>query len=154
MVESQPLAEYLDWINFKYFCTFTTRLPIGLNSTRRLAETVANKIKAGSQSTMFWCAEPFDVREGFHFHALIRTPWTQKEIKQWYEPKWGRCDLIDNTRSNRGRAASFYCAKYLQKHLSDYDIYFEDDLKKRNQHNVEYTNLNVTIEPEHRKLGT
>lgn len=131
--ELDAIAGFLDTIDFRYFCTFTTSKPISLNSTRRIAENVAKFVDAGRTSTMFWAAEPFDVREGYHFHALLRTPVHSLEIFNWYFPRYGRCQIIDNYQTERGQAASYYIAKYINKKLSDYDIYFEDNIRNRSQ---------------------
>lgn len=121
---TEALAGYLDSINFQYFCTFTTRKPVSVASTRKIAERVANFIDAGGQNTMFWAAEKFDVREGFHFHALMKVQWiTPTDVWAWYFPRYGRCQVIDNTEIDRRQSASWYCAKYVTKRLADYDIY-------------------------------
>src|SRR6267142_3663185 len=103
------LAGFLSALDFTHFCTFTSRKPISVASTRRIAEQVAVFVKAlpprafdirdtypwdaksshiaifsqipaqnlqtfEATSSMFWAAEKFDTREGYHFHALISTP--------------------------------------------------------------------------------
>jgi len=120
-------AGYLDSMNLDYFCTFTTRKPISLASTRKIAERVAGRIDAGGTTTMFWAAEKFDVREGFHFHALIKIHLqhhiTPETIWAWYFPRFGRCQVIDNRDPDRQQTASWYSAKYMTKELADYDLY-------------------------------
>jgi len=146
-MEVEPLAGFLDSISFKYFCTFTSREPIYLKSTRRIAERVGKFIHAGSQSTYFWVAEEFDARDGYHFHALMRTPYHAIEIFNWYLARFGRCQLIDNSEPERRLAASYYCSKYITKALTDYDIYFEDSIRNRNQLDNNSTDfpLNVPV---------
>jgi len=78
------------------------------------------------------------VRDGFHFHALIRTDHDPKELKEWYERHWGRAQIIDNHQKRR-LAASVYCSKYITKRLTDYDFYFADDIKKRDQSHIAFT---------------
>jgi len=132
-IEVEALAGFLDVVDFKYFCTFTTRKPISLNSTRRIAENVGKFIDAGNTSTLFWAAEPFDVREGYHFHALMRTHLHALEIYGWYFQRYGRCQIINNEEPERRRAASYYVSKYITKKISDYDVYFEKDIRNRQQ---------------------
>lgn len=132
-IETQAIAGFLDNIDFRYFCTFTTRKPISIASTRRIAETVVSFVDGGNTSTVFWAAEPFDVREGYHFHALMRTPKDKLEIFDWYFRRYGRCSILDNSEPDRRQAASYYCSKYLTKKLADYDIHFETALKNRQQ---------------------
>lgn len=68
------MAGFLDKISFDYFCTFTTRRPVSLYATRRIAEKVCDHVGAGHEWSVFWAAEEFDVRDGFHFHALMKQP--------------------------------------------------------------------------------
>jgi len=166
-MQIDALAGFLDVIDFKYFCTFTTRKTMTLRQTRSIAENVGKFINAGDLSTYFWAAEPFDTgvnaafelsnpelidprkegtilkpnkgRIGYHFHALIRTPWNKMDIFDWYFPRYGRCDIIDNQTPERQRAASWYISKYITKELSDYDIYFEKGIRNREQINIPLT---------------
>ena len=132
-IQIDALAGMLDTIDFTHFCTFTTRKPISLGSTRRIAEKVAKYVDAGQTSTMFWAAEQFDVRDGFHFHALLRTPMNQLDIFGWYFERYGRCQLINNQDPDRRQAASYYCSKYITKKLTDYDVYFSHEIRNRTQ---------------------
>lgn len=140
------IAGFLDVIDFKYFCTFTTRKPISVGSARRIAEKVGTFIDAGGASTYFWAAEPFDSREGFHFHALMRTPYNKLEIFNWYYSRFGRCQIIDNQEPDRRLAASYYCSKYITKKLSDYDIHFERGIKTRDQQPIVFSTV-LTAKP-------
>lgn len=88
---------------------------------------------------MFWAAEKFDVREGFHFHALLRTPYNALDIWNWYYPRFGRCQLIDNHAPDRRLAASWYVSKYITKEVTDYDIYFENGIRNRAQSNIDFS---------------
>jgi hypothetical protein len=76
---------------------------------------------------MFWAAEKFDVREGFHFHGLVKIHQqhyiTPEYIWAWYFPRFGRCQVIDNRDPDRQQSASWYCSKYMVKELADYDLY-------------------------------
>lgn len=132
-IQMEAIAGFLDSIQFTHFCTFTTRKPISLGSTRRIAENVGRYIDAGNSSTYFWAAEQFDVRDGYHFHALIRTPLNALDVFGWYFARYGRCQLIDNREPERQLAASYYTSKYITKKLTDYDIYFEKAIRHRDQ---------------------
>ena len=129
----EALGNFLDVIDFSHFCTFTTRKPVSVAATRRIAEKVAKFVDAGRASSMFWAAEKFDVREGFHFHALLSTPLHPLEIFNWYYPRYGRCQIINNTEPERRQAASYYCSKYVTKELADYDVYLSDAIRNRAQ---------------------
>ena len=121
------LAGFLDALNFTHFCTFTTTLPIGLGSTRRIAEKLYFFMGGSRLSSIFWVAEKFEVREGYHFHALIRTPLRPVDIWNWYFSRYGRCQIIDNTLPERMLPASFYVSKYITKKVSDYDLYINPE---------------------------
>lgn len=127
------LAGFLDTISFDFFCTFTTRKPIGMNTVRRHATVVTDKIKNGTlflgnyleadyDMSIFWCAERFDVREGFHWHALLKANIDKYQLFDWYFRRYGRCQIIDNREPDRQLAASYYVSKYVTKELADYDI--------------------------------
>lgn len=153
--ETEALAGFLSAIDFTHFCTFTTRKACSVPAMRRIAVNVAKYIGAGESSTMFWAAEKFDAMDGmkstavlqhpgddhhvdfttsrYHFHALLRTTHSPIDIFGWYHPRYGRCQVIDNTDSDKRHSASFYCAKYVTKSLADYDIYFARDIKTRAQ---------------------
>jgi len=124
---TEAMAGYLNSFDFQYFTTFTTRKPVSLPGTRRIAEQLATTIDAGITTTMFWAAEEFDVREGFHFHALLNLNSsaciTPQSIWAWYFERYGRCQIINNTDPNTRQSAGFYCAKYITKRLADYDLY-------------------------------
>lgn len=131
--ETEALAGFLSAVDFTHFTTFTTRKPISVNSARRIAENLAKFLDAGRTTTMFWAAEAFDTREGFHFHALLRTPMNAMEIFDWYFKRYGRCQIINNTDPDTRHSASYYCGKYVTKKLADYDIYFAKDIQQRGQ---------------------
>lgn len=133
----ETLGNFLAVVNFTHFCTFTSRRPISLNATRRIAENVAKYVDAGNTGSMFWAAEKFDVREGYHFHALLATPINAMDIFGWYFPRYGRCQIIDNTDPERQQQASYYCSKYVTKALADYDIYFSRKIAQRHHVNAQ-----------------
>lgn len=135
----EALAGFLDKVSFDYFCTFTTRKPVSLYATRRIAEKVCERVEAPQKSSVFWAAEEFDVRDGFHFHALMKMdqprpvitvdgtsrifqPFNKMELFDWYFQKYGRCQIIDNREPDRQLAASHYISKYITKRITDYDF--------------------------------
>lgn len=122
------LAGFLDAINFTHFCTFTMSKPTSIGSCRRIAERVYQNIGGRSASSMFWASEKHELTEGagsnrFHFHALLRTPMRPIDIFNWYYPRYGRCQIIDNSDPARMLSASRYVSKYITKEIADYDIY-------------------------------
>jgi hypothetical protein len=83
---SDKFAEWLDSLQFDYFCTFTTPYELTIPSARRAMEGLFDNLKkdfspvdtsqlvpdARNDLKMFFATEPFDVKEGHHTHALIR----------------------------------------------------------------------------------
>jgi hypothetical protein len=123
------LAGFLDVISFDFFCTFTTRKPIGVKTCRRHADKVLDFVrKDDSETSFFWAAEKFELTEGagsnrFHWHALLKSQVDKYKLFNWYFQKFGRCQIIDNREPDRQAAASYYCSKYMVKSLGDYDIH-------------------------------
>jgi hypothetical protein len=72
---------------------------------------------------MFWAAEPFDVRDGNHIHALIHTDSSKETLRKWMKERYGRTQVLDYDPT---KGAHSYCAKYITKDLSDYDIIFKN----------------------------
>jgi len=140
--EIKEMVSFLHEKKFDLFSTFTTSKPISLPTTRRLAERFAKRFHAPNEMEFFWCAEPFDTREGYHFHGLIKNhmnytqddyfrywtkgePYTNFEGKDCIRGKYGRSHFF---KINRSKSAEFYLTKYITKRLSDYDFIFKPPL--------------------------
>jgi len=140
--EQKGLINFLYESGFDTFATLTTCKPMGITSARRHAETFGKFISAGIDTNLFWCAEPFDIRVGYHLHALIgnkdRNEFQRKAVNQMYSEYWGnrygeirtikgkkkflpaRCNFLPI----RGKFnAEYYVTKYITKKLADYDFY-------------------------------
>ena len=66
-------ANYLGTLDWDYFATFTTGYELTLKSARRAMERFHYKIdRDHNGSTLFWVAEPFECKDGFHTHALLK----------------------------------------------------------------------------------
>jgi hypothetical protein len=121
------VAEYLDAVDWSHWCTFTTKWELTLPSARRMALKIKEKFCSPlsdmfqiDNPAMFWAAEPFDIKNGYHIHALIRTGASKKELREWSKKKYGRSMILDY---QKGKGAASYCAKYITKKLSDYDYW-------------------------------
>ena len=139
---------YLPWLKaqpWSFFCTGTTRYELTLKSARRLAERFYKAImNQGEYVTMFWAAEPFDVKEGHHIHFLVyfmRFPGpglfrTLVDLWQWTtgnkalfihagtnKIEWDKVswNAINLRSYDRKRGAAGYTAKYMNKTRADYD---------------------------------
>lgn len=89
---------------------------------------------------MFWAAEPFDIKEGHHLHAVIRMSDVhsfQKIIGTWQVisgnktmekgDKWNRVQI---EQYDKKLGAGHYISKYITKELADYDFYSNKTLTR------------------------
>ena len=130
-------STYGEWLNsyqWSYFCTFTTRYSLTLPSARRLMYRFwdMDDLKRTGACQMFWCAEPFDSREGYHTHGLLLADQilTKNDLGNIYQVAAGNTEISkDNwhrlqlTKYNPKLGASHYCGKYITKYLADYDFW-------------------------------
>lgn len=66
-------ANFLGTLDWDYFCTFTTGYELTLKSARRAMQRFHNKIAQNyGGSILFWVAEPYECKDGFHTHALLK----------------------------------------------------------------------------------
>jgi hypothetical protein len=126
---SDVFGGFLESTEWSYWCTFTTGWELTLPSARRMANKIFTKFCGAmgqgdlfqiENPAMFWAAEPFDCRNGFHIHALMRTGADAKQIYTWSKKKYGRAQVI---KYQKGKGAASYCGKYITKRLSDYDYW-------------------------------
>jgi hypothetical protein len=153
--QKSELDSYAEWINqtdWSFFCTFTTHYELTLPSARRLMERTHQKyLNYFGECQLFWVAEPFECKEGFHTHGLLKVPETAlnkskvlpkfhfQNVVDMYQSmvggkvlkndngkltfdKWNRIELKKfDQRKNAGR----YACKYIKKSQygkGDYDI--------------------------------
>jgi len=122
----RTFSNWLSEYHFKTFGTFTTKQSLTLEGARRMAGNFGHWIQAGKESTMFWAAEPFDTREGYHFHALLNTNISNHEMWDYWTNKkqFGRSSFIEIHRKLGSKdQIENYCSKYITKRLADYDLY-------------------------------
>jgi len=127
-------GEFLNTLPWDYFCTFTAPYSLSEKAARRSMGKLKSQltIQNGSEPTIFWVAEPFDSKHGYHLHALLRD--TGK-------PEPGRVGIIKKTWQKviKGKYGSenrfttvlpydpnlgghYYVAKYLHRYNADYDF--------------------------------
>lgn len=125
-------GDFLEEKTWTFYCTLTTRYPLTLNSARRSVERLNEfiKINQNIQNEIFWVAEPFDTKYGYHIHALIKLhcPDELKRkndiIKAWqnvtkgsYKEGYNHC-LILPYRPNSG--GNYYMSKSIWKSDIEY----------------------------------
>lgn len=127
----ESYATWLETIKWNKFATFTTPYEMSLRSARRIMERYHGKLKIeGQESWMFWVAEKFKLKDGYHMHALLKVdfPWDNEllwmlwqdvSVYKGQSSKYNRCDI--QNRNFKKKAGSYLC-KYLLKNTSDFDI--------------------------------
>lgn len=105
-------------------------------SARRAMEGMYKEIAKGGAAAIFFAVEPFDLKEGYHVHALIQAPkgYQYKHVLQVWQhvsgnkrksknegeaSTWNRVDL-QTYKPKLG--ARHYVGKYIMKEGCDYDI--------------------------------
>ena len=82
-VQSTKTA-YSSWLNsykWTHFVTLTTPYTLTLKSGRRLVERFFYKLKEHEfEPSIFWVAERYEVKDGYHLHALLRI--NKKNLKK------------------------------------------------------------------------
>jgi len=131
-------ADWLQSQDWKHFITMTTPYELTLGGARRLSERfyerAVNNVFDGTSSRMFWVAEKFEAKDGFHLHGLIDyndgifpagNGW--EVLSETYQitsgaRKKGENFRVQFAKYDSRRAAGKYCAKYLLKECADYDV--------------------------------
>jgi len=68
---------------------------------------------------MFWVAEQFHGRDGFHLHSLLTCPYRADAIWNYWFHRYGRARILLYDPAIGG---SGYVAKYVTKRIADYDL--------------------------------
>jgi len=133
---SENQKEFSVWLNsfdFDTFGTFTTARTLTLPGCRRMAGRFYREFP---QIEMFWAAEPFSIRTGYHFHALIKTgengflfhdrfkDYSRVNMFEYWTnfKQFGRSDFQPIKKEFGENWTAEYITKYISKGLSDYDI--------------------------------
>lgn len=130
---------YADWIgqyDWTYWATFTTRYKLTMPSARKAVEGMYKQLSKAGNVRIFFVCEPFDLREGYHIHALMQVQGNLKYqhiLQTWQhvsgnkrKPKdneepstWNRVEL---ERYDKRKGARHYVGKYMTKNACDYDL--------------------------------
>jgi len=132
-------ANYLQTFNWDFFATFTTRYSLTLPSARRVMERLHSRAanKYGG-IRLFWVAEPFDCKDGYHTHALVflkdrllkEIPVKPEVDFTCLKQSWdivSKSSPVDTNWTTLKRydpelGACGYVGKYILKKNSDYDL--------------------------------
>lgn len=122
------MGSWLKGYDWTHWVTFTTPYEMTMKSARRAMHRVHNNFDTQGPCTMFWAAEPFDVKDGYHTHALLKVH-SQMSFKTIFDlwqkasgGKKGNYSRIDIQEYKKELGAGHYVSKYITKQLSDYDF--------------------------------
>lgn len=142
-------AEWIESMEWDFYMTLSTGYQMTLKSARRAADRF-HKIAARNigQNRLFWVAEPFDLKDGYHIHALVkfacerlknqstrhqgakvsldwigvRRSWSIAAGNKSYKAKGADGVRADIQRYIPSYGANYYLGKYMQKEQADYDL--------------------------------
>lgn len=124
----QEFGGWLSGIEWSHYATFTTGYELTIPAARRAMHRLHDNLDRIAPASMFWAAEPFDAKEGYHTHALlnINSALTFKNVVDIWQKvskggkgKWNRVDL---QKFDKEKGAGYYLSKYITKNLTDYDF--------------------------------
>lgn len=132
---TEAYTEMVSQFKPDYFCTFTTKHQLTLPSARRAMVNYSFALRRlmvpEEKLFLFWVAEPFELKEGYHTHGLLSVPSTFKNgegfqtlRKAWTKASGSRKDearaQFSPVRSNI--EAVRYVTKYTTKTQTDWDL--------------------------------
>jgi len=135
----QVISAWANWLNdmdWHFFCTLSTRYPLTVEGTRRAMQRLYDFIIENFGSVrIFWVAEPFDTRIGYHAHAFIyfedSSSKTLKELRVFTIRAWqivtkgGGQKKYNHTHIApyiKNHGAHYYIAKYMHRNNANYGI--------------------------------
>lgn len=132
-----------DWVStlpWKHFITLTTGYELTLPSARRLNQRLVDRISSevipGNPVQLFWVAEKFECKDGYHTHGLLNYPedafpshcFPAEVLDESFQIVSGarkngykkfHCNF---SKYDPKKAAARYCSKYLLKRCADWDF--------------------------------
>ena len=128
--------------HWDYFATFTSEHKLSLYSARKIMSQYYEVLKK-YHGRLFWIAEEFTSKDGFHIHALIATPKQATHImvlgNQYFINIWnnltsghfgGTATRCKVEKFDPIRAAGYYLTKDMLKEKVDYDFQWKIVLTK------------------------
>lgn len=151
-ISKEALSEYLNEQPWTLWTTLSTGYELTLPSARRSIGRMFDRVSSKYPNTkLFWAAEQFDVKDGFHLHSLWSFDsliWSgdTKKIYQDFRNDW---KIVSNTdkaamfseRYEKNKGAHSYLSKYITKEITDYDLFDSNStFKDYKQNNVKTMN--------------
>jgi hypothetical protein len=136
---SKDYGLWLSNFQWDYYATLTTKYKLTLPAARRAVEGLHKELLKAGYSLIFFAIEPYDLKEGYHIHALMKVPkgykyphilqiWqhvsgNKRKVKEGNDGSgvstWNRIQL---QTYNPKLGGSHYVGKYIMKERADYDL--------------------------------
>jgi hypothetical protein len=125
-------GEWLNTMEWDFFCTFTTSYSLSKNAAINSMGRLKNHLSMqnGCEPTIFYVAEPFDSKYGYHLHALMKDnckPGLERVslIKEAWQRvskgKYGKANKFTKiVPYDRNLGGNYYVAKYLHRYNAEY----------------------------------
>ncbi len=125
-------GDFLGQTNWTFYCTLSTYYPLSVKSAKRYIEAMNELLKSNFNliNQIYWVAEPFDSKYGFHIHCLVKfecaNPQKRKKelIKAWQIVTKGSCGKNYNWTSitpyNANLGGKYYVVKGISKNEVEY----------------------------------
>lgn len=147
-ISKESLAEFINDHSWTLWTTLSTGYELTLPSSRRSMNRMFERVSSRIPNTqLFWAAEKFDVKDGFHIHSLWsfdEAIWqgdTRSIYKQfvddWRTTSNTQKAAVYSERYKKDHGAHHYISKYITKQITDWDWFTSNSVHK------EYKTKNV-----------
>ncbi len=125
-------GNFLETIDWTFYCTLTTPYSMTVNSARRKIEKLHKILteRFSLENEIFWVAEPFDTHDSYHLHVLIKFKnGMSNKSKISLNKAWqsicgkkvtGKYNWTEIEAYVPSKGANFYVAEYLQRKGVEY----------------------------------
>lgn len=127
-------GNFLNSMDWDCFCTLSTSYSLTVQQARRAADRLHSFLNTNyGNARIFWVAEPFDSKVGYHIHALVSINPSSiiKDMTSVIKKAWQVVTKGSNGKKHNhtiirpyenNLGANFYVSKYMLREHSDYDI--------------------------------
>jgi hypothetical protein len=125
-------GDLLGQTNWTFYCTLSTQKPLSVKSAQRYIERTHAQLQTNFnlETQIFWIAEPFDSKYGYHLHCLVKFnckdahKYKNELIKAWqivtkgsYGKKYNWTNILPYDANLGGR---YYLVKGIDKNNIEY----------------------------------
>lgn len=101
--QQETFGTWLKTFDWSHWATLTTNYELTLKSARRIAVGLHKEFSRAGDSKIFFAAEPYDLKEGYHLHCLIKIPdiLNTRNIVETYQHVSGNRQLKRTPKANK-----------------------------------------------------